>query len=251
MNSAWLVGLGTNPDAKTRLFCFPFAGGSASAYHEWRRLLPGLEICAVQLPGRENRVKETPVPILSELIAQLADALTPQLSGKPFGFFGHSLGGLIAFELARELRNREIALPARLIISARQAPGIPNALPKIHDQKEDEKFIEELAMYGGLDMDLLRVPSFRRVFLPMLRADFALFENYEYQPGKPLSCPITALAGVSDEIVPPDSLAGWKDHTEASADFELLRFEGGHFYLRDRADELTRVVADRLNRRSE
>ena len=212
-------------------------------YMQWARLLPAaLELCAVQLPGRETRRDEPPQNQFFPLINALVDALHSWLV-PPFALFGHSMGALLAFELTRELRRRGLSLPDRLLLSGRQAPTIPDqGLPIQH--LPDVEFVAQLTQrYGGIPEPILRDPDFLQLFLPTLRADFDVLASYVYRPEPPLSCPISVYCGREDQRVQAESLLDWRWQTIGG--FETRWFEGDHFYFQaDRGPVLQALWAD-------
>jgi len=224
----WLHVLPCRGQPRLRLFCFPYAGASATVFYHWPRgLPPGVEVWAVQLPGRGARFRERPFCRLEELLDDLLPALLPGLR-QPFVFFGHSMGALLAFETTRRLRRLGAALPVRLLVSARPAPALPPARAPIH-QLADQEFLEELRFIGGTPEEAMDNPELMKLVLPSVRADFALVETYAYQDEPPLTTPITACGGVEDKRVPRDLLDGWR--VETVGEFTLELFPGGHFYL--------------------
>jgi medium-chain acyl-[acyl-carrier-protein] hydrolase len=213
-----------------RLFCLPFAGGSAAAYRAWTADgIPGIQAVAVQLPGRGTRLLEEPYRRIEPLTRALADAFAPLVT-EPYALFGHSMGALIGFELARELRRRGLPAPRRLYVSARRAPHLPPTKRGIH-LLSDSAFLDELRELGGTPPDFFTEPELVRLALPALRADFELCDAYTYRPEAPLACPITALGGTQDAGVPADVLRAWREHTAGA--FQVHLFPGGHFYLFD------------------
>jgi len=230
------------PRASLRLFCFPYAGGGASVYRRWAQYLPGtVELLAVQLPGREDRFREPAYRRVEAAVEMLARDLEPQ-ADRPFVFWGHSMGALIAYELTRSLRSAGRPCPRRLMVSGRQAPQLPEPLPPIPDLA-DEPFVAELQKrYGGVPEAIARDPEIRAVFLPTIRADLELVNTYVHQPGAPLACGISAFGGTHDAISRSD-LEAWKIQT--TADFRLHVFPGDHFYLNTQTEALLpRVVED-------
>ncbi|HWB98560.1 MAG TPA: alpha/beta fold hydrolase, partial [Bryobacteraceae bacterium] len=195
-----------------------------------------------QLPGREGRIREAPYTRMAGLLDPLLLALQP-LFDRPFAFFGHSLGALIAFELTRELARRNAPGPVRLFASARRAPHLPHSRRPIHHLPAGD-FIRELKAYKGTPGVVLDDADLRALLLPMIRADFAVNETYTYAAGPLLACPISGLGGVEDDHVNPHELAAWKQETQGG--FSIRMFPGGHFYLRDRRLELLKVIADDL-----
>lgn len=227
-----------------RLFCFPYAGGGAVIYRGWGGILPRhVEVCAAQLPGRGARVKEPAATQLGALVRALADALEDNLE-RPFAFFGHSMGALICFELARHLRERGGPQPNHLFVSGRRAPQLPGTERVIHDLPEPE-FIEELRRLQGTPTEVLEHPELMQLLSPLLRADFSLAETYAYAPGTPLDCPISAFGGLQDEEVGREELEGWKEQTTGR--FKLRMMPGNHFFLNDVQQPLLRSIAEDLS----
>ncbi|MEV4820402.1 alpha/beta fold hydrolase [Micromonospora sp. NPDC049274] len=210
-----------------RLICLPYAGGGSSAYSGWQELLgPDVEVCPVELPGRQSRWRDPVYTRVRPLVEDLASALTGELH-VPYALFGHSMGSLVAFELARELRRRGAPQPRVLFAAGGLAPGLRRTSPNIHDQP-DAIVVDRLRRLGGLDEEIAAEPELLEVLLPAIRADFSVCETYEYTPELPLSCPIVAFAGDRDEHVPPEQIAPWREHT--SAGFALHVLPGGHFF---------------------
>ncbi|MCA1566076.1 MAG: thioesterase II family protein [Acidobacteria bacterium] len=242
-SSPWLPQLNLNPRATLRLFCFPYAGGGAVIFRDWQSKLPGnVEVCPVQLPGRGKRLGEQPFTQMQFLAEALVHALLPHLD-KPFAFFGHSMGALISFELARTLRKKYGRAPRQLFVSGRRAPSIPNLEPPTYDLPETE-FIETLHNLKGTPGEVLEHPELMKLVLPLLRADFALCETYGYTPAPPLDCPISAFGGLQDAEVTRAHLEGWR--TETTATFSLRMFPGDHFFLNTGGALLLRVLSQAL-----
>jgi surfactin synthase thioesterase subunit len=227
--SSWLLRSRPKDGARLRLFCFPYAGGAAVAYRGWSDRLPGgVEVCPVQLPGRGNRFREPAFERIDALVRAAADGLAPHLD-RPFAFFGHSMGALVAFELARELRRRGQALPFGLLVSAHEAPHRPAPLPPI-THLGDAEFVDEVRRrYGGIPDEVLAEPELLEIMLPVLRSDITALEGHRHSPEPPLGCPLSCFAGVSDPHLGLEDLEGWREHTGAA--FRLRRLPGGHFFL--------------------
>ena len=211
-----------------RLFCMPFAGGSAKDFRKWQEFLrPGIEVCAVELPGRGGRLKETPFDLIDPLLDTLELNLFRELD-RPFAFFGHSFGGLLAFELAHRLSASGVH-PVHLFVSGRCAPQTPTELPFRHDSPE-AMLLKELRKLGGTPIQVLEDAELMRLLLPALRADLAVLESYNYRGERPkLTCPISAFGGVHDPIVKPAMYDAWRQLTLSSFSLEL--FPGGHFFF--------------------
>lgn len=227
-STPWLTVVERRPNARIRLFCFPHAGGGASVFRTWSEGLPStVEVCPIRLPGREGRISEPPFTRLKPLVQALAQALIRYLD-KPFAFFGHSMGALVSFELARQLRRRHTLSPAHLFVSGRVAPQLPDPQPPIH-ALPNSKFLEELRRFNGIPEEILESPELMELMLPTLRADCAVDETYVYSIEPPLDCPISAFGGLQDSTVSRDSLAAWRNQTRLS--FSMQMFPGNHFFL--------------------
>jgi medium-chain acyl-[acyl-carrier-protein] hydrolase len=170
---------------------------------------------------------ERPFTEFSSLIQVLAQALSSLLD-KPFAIFGHSLGALVGFELARQLRGQYGVNPVRLLVSAGCAPQIPRRGSPINTLPAKE-FLADVRRLNGIPKEVLEHNELMEVVLPLLRADFALYENYVYSPEPPLNCPISAFGGLQDGKVSRSDLEAWRDQTTAS--FSLRMLPGGHFFL--------------------
>ncbi|MBA2283891.1 MAG: thioesterase [Ktedonobacteraceae bacterium] len=242
--TGWITCFQPRPTVRLRLFCFPYAGGSASLFREWSAFFPReIEVCAIQLPGRENRLVEPPLSEFEPLVHQLAQAISPYLE-KPCAVFGHSLGALVSFELARSLRQREGFCPVRLLVSAHRAPQLPDPYPPVYNLPLPE-FLQELRLLQGTPEEVLHHEELMQVLLPMLRADFTLAETYRYIPGEPLACPCSAFGGLRDTHVSRAELAAWQQQT--SVTFNLRMFPGDHFFLHSDRILLVQAIASELN----
>jgi medium-chain acyl-[acyl-carrier-protein] hydrolase len=231
VGSPWLIRYRRSPEAAVRLFCFHCAGGSASEFRGWPAQLPGrVELVAVQLPGREARVKEPFIADMEELTGGIVDAMTPLLD-KPYAVFGHSFGSIGGFEAIRKLRRRGLPQPFLFIPAGRQGPQLADKDPPIASLPR-EAFIKELQKdYGDHIGHVLESAELREVFIPQIQADFALSETYRFRAEPPLDCPIVAFAGVDEEDLCARELDAWSEHTSGS--FRSRRFPGDHFFIRE------------------
>jgi medium-chain acyl-[acyl-carrier-protein] hydrolase len=240
----WLARQQVRGERRIRLFCLPFAGGGTQAYRGYGQLLPaGVEVCAVQLPGRERRFGE---PAFTS-VAETVDALLPvmrQVIDMPYAILGHSLGALTGFELVRGLRAAGLRMPAHLIVSGHRGPQLPDPDPPIHGLADDE-FIAELSELNGTPKEVFESPELVELMLPLLRADFMAAETYQYQEGEPLECPIIALGGDSDPLVSIEEIEGWRQQTSSAFDSHILR--GDHFFFQQEQPQFLRIVSDALD----
>jgi medium-chain acyl-[acyl-carrier-protein] hydrolase len=245
---AWIRCPYPKPNATARLFCFPYAGGGASVYRAWGEILPDeIEVCPVQLPGREDRLAETPFSDLRALTRALAPAMRPYLD-KPFAFFGHSMGALVAYELARTLRRQTGSLPAHLFVSGRGAPHWPNPRAPIHVLPDAAMLAELHRRYRGVPESLWREPELLALLLPLLRADLTLAEAYAHVPEPPLSCSISAFGGDRDPHASHEALAAWRD--QAADEVPVRLFAGDHFYLNRSSEPLLQAIAAALSEKN-
>jgi medium-chain acyl-[acyl-carrier-protein] hydrolase len=222
------------------MFCFPYAGGGASVYRGWGGLLPGdVEVCPVQLPGRESRLRDEPFDRPEPLIQAIADVLQPHLA-LPFIFFGHSMGAMISFELSRELRRRGQTLPLHIFVSGRRAPQSPPREEPIH-QLPDEEFYDKLRELNGTPEEVLQHAELMRLLTPILRADFAVNETYVYQPEEPFDFGISSFGGLADEEVLRDDVAAWREQTRGR--FRMRMLPGDHFFINSNRDLILEAVA--------
>ena len=226
--SLWIARSKFNPNARLRLFCFPYAGGGASIFSSWsKKITADIEICPIELPGHETRISEPLFDRLEDLIHELACALLPYLD-RPFAFLGHSMGGLLSFELAQLLRQSYCLSPTHLFISGRHAPQIPESKPPIHNLNQPE-FIRELISLNGTPKAVLEDAELMKLFLPVLRADFTAIETYVYKAKPELNCPITVMGGLQDCEVSFEDLGAWQEQTSANCLIQM--FPGDHFFI--------------------
>lgn len=241
----WIVRPRPNPRAALRLFCFPYAGGAASVFHPWAAALPpSVEVCPVQYPGRGSRLAEAPFIAIRPLAQALLPAIRPLLD-RPFAFFGHSMGALASFELARLLAE-EGRSPAQMFVSAHRAPQLPDPDDPLHALPEPE-LIEQLRKLNGTPPEVLDHAELLQLLLPILRADFAACETYAYLPGPTLTCPLTAFGGLRDPHVTREALSDWRAQT--TGPFTVRMFPGDHFFLNGDRQLLLASIARDLSQR--
>lgn len=228
-----------------KLFCFPYAGASATVYARWRRCLPGwLEVKPVELPGRGMRFGEPLQSGLDALAGQLADELRPATGGR-YALFGHSLGALLAFEVAHRLAAGPGGAPLGLFVSGTHAPSRRDAA-RYAGLRTDRELIAELRRLNGTPPEVLDNPDLLALALPVLRADFALCADYRYRSRPPLDCALHVFGGTEDETT-PDTLGAWREETRS--DFSLDILEGGHFFIHPREAQVLGLIqryAERL-----
>lgn len=238
--TAWVQRFVPRPACDLRLFCFHHAGVGAAVYRPWAlQLAPEVEVCAVELPGRGSRLSEPALASVDAIVAQLVDHLLPELD-RPFVFFGHSMGAVLAYETSLALAEAGHPVPEHLFVSGRRPPHVPDPMSPL-GELPDAAFVSEIGRrYGGIHPELLQHPDVMALLLPALRADIrALDRHCPAHPRASLPCPITAMGGDADAVTPAEHLEAWRTLTAAS--FASRLYPGGHFYLEPRRTE---VLAD-------
>lgn len=228
-----------NPSASLRLFCFPYAGGSSYIFRPWLDRVPKtIEIYPIELPGRGIQIKSTPFKQIEPLVNAIARKILPYLD-KPFAFFGHSMGGLVSFELARFIRRQYNLEPVHLFISGRRAPQIKDLNPPIHNLPEAD-FLRALQQLNGTPEAVFNNHELMELLIPILRADFAVLETYTYTPEAPLNSPISVFGGLQDKEVPIEQLEAWQAQTLNS--FALKMLPGDHFFINSSQSFLPELI---------
>lgn len=238
-NNDWFIKFNSNFNSTIRLFCFSYAGGGASTFYTWQKHLEkNIELIAIQYPGRESRFSEPLVSDLTIITRELAKGFMSYLD-KPYLIFGHSLGALIGFEFIRLIRQLQFTQPKHFIVSGAKAPQMP--LRRKHlSQLEDAAFKEELVKYNGVPEHILNNDELINLFMPILRNDFKITEDYVYKNLAPLSCSITALSGLNDATVIKEEVLGWEKQT--TKNFQHISYVGDHFFIRNHQIEIIEMI---------
>lgn len=223
---------------KLRLFCFPYAGGSASIYHEWGGFFEeNIEVVAIQPPGRTSRINEPPHQTMAALVAEIITQAA-YITSTLYVFFGHSLGGQVAFELTRQLTLHGFKLPEHIITSGSRVPHIPSKNEKTYNLPHDE-FIASLKVLKGTPTQLLENDELMSFLLPLIRADFKIAESYQI-PKTEVSCPITVFSGTKDSGITAQQLMQWRDLT--SKIFEMKKVDGEHLFIHSHKEEVIVLI---------
>jgi medium-chain acyl-[acyl-carrier-protein] hydrolase len=243
-HAKWLPRIGSTLGTRIRLFCFPYAGGdSVSIYRNWVNELPvTVEVCPVQIPGRGTRVSERPFTSLGAVARAVSDVLRFHLE-KPFAFFGHSMGAMIAFEVTRLLRDECRAEPKILFLSGRAAAQIPDQNPPTYNLP-DAEFVAELKKFNGTPNEVLEHSELLKLILPALKADFEICQTHIYSEVLPLTCPITVFGGIRDDASRED-LEAWKKQTRGRCSIHM--FPGDHFFIRAEQKTILGIIGSQLN----
>jgi medium-chain acyl-[acyl-carrier-protein] hydrolase len=228
-----------------RLYCFPFAGGSASAYRPWAHIAPpGVELAAYQLPGRSERLGETAATDIRALVPGIAATVADDIDDRPYGLFGHSMGATYAYEVALELRRLGVPPPRLVALSGRRAPHRQIERLESYSALPDSLFLEKIQGLGGTPVQLLENPDLLELVLPTLRADFVADETYQARDVARLDCPFLMFGGAQDLLTPVPDLQAWSELSAARAATHV--YPGGHFFLWNHASEMLRLIAAEL-----
>jgi len=234
-------------DGHARLFCFPYAGGGVSVFHPWSARLAqvGISVLGVQPAGREDRLLEPAFTDMAELTAPLVVELVPYLD-RPYAFFGHSMGALIAWEVTHALRDKGMRLPEHVFLSARHGPQRRARADGFTglERVTDAELTDHLRQLNQTPEEILSNAQFMRYILPTVRADFTLVNQYVYQHDEPLDCATTVFGGVDDPYVPAEQLHDWAEFTRGP--FSVQMFPGGHFFLTEQMDALLDSIVARF-----
>ncbi len=219
-----------------RLFCFTWAGAGAGAYRTWGDAFGAdIEVSGICLAGREGRHAEPRALRMSELVDDVAPVIAA-CSDRPFAFFGHGLGALLAFEVSRRLRDLRKRLPRHLFVSGAAAPHLAPSRAPLH-QLDDDALAEALQEFGGAPREFLTNPALMKLILPAIRADLTVQETYTCEPAARLNVHFTVIAGYDDPDLRIQDLTPWGRHCSVGA-IEVLQFDGGEFYLLEQPQPL-------------
>lgn len=241
----WIASRRPKPDARLRLFCFPYAGGASTAYQTWQAALPGtVDVCCIELPGRLARSREAPLRSIQDIVRTMAVELAPLLD-RPCALFGYSMGTLIAFEWARHLESLGKGATA-LFVAARNPPHHPPASQPDHEQPSTLQFLSSVSKrYGPLPAVILEDPELREIVALSLRADLESAAKYRVSSGDRIKAPIVAFGGTLDSSTQVEALGEWKTLTSSDT-FVLKMVRGSHFFIRENGPELLRGIAEQL-----
>ncbi|MDO0911792.1 alpha/beta fold hydrolase [Streptomyces sp. DT2A-34] len=244
IRTLWFRGMSA-PGARIRLLCFPHAGGAAVAFHDWAALAPPeIEVVAVQYPGRQDRLYDPCASTMEELADTITTALRHELTGDlPLALFGHSMGSSVAYEVARRLEDDPGRTLTHLVVSGRHRPRVPQEEAP-GPVPTDTEVLDRVRLLDPEGAGLYDHPELRPVIMPALRADFGLLAKYRPAHLHRLEVPVTVCGGDRDPVCTVEDLKSWSDVTTRGLDLRV--FEGGHFYLQQRKEELLAFVASQL-----
>lgn len=247
LGGPWLFSLGTQSNPSLRLYCFPYGGGGASAFCGWKRFFyPAVEICSVQLPGRETRSREQPLVKIDRLL-QFFEQAVARHGAAPFAFFGYSLGARLAFAVARHLRQRELPLPCTMCVAAMQEPGTVTAdYTPLYRMSDSELLdtLEEMLGPAWVPSQVRAHPEMLKRTLALIRSDSELGESVEFAKEAPFDFPLTVLGGRDDKFVRAEDLVRW--HVHSTGGFQLHLLDGSHMLIHTQQEAIARLVASQL-----
>lgn len=218
----------SSSDNKIRLFVFPFVGGRASLFRNWEDYLSKqVEICCLQLPGREERYYEKPYVHINECLQELSENFQKFIE-LPYVFFGHSMGSLFCYEISRFLESMNVPLPLHVFLSGARPPR-KFIMDSCISQLNDDDLVDELKKYNGIPEDILNEKDYIKIFLPIIRADLLIMESYNFNNNYRFSMPLTVFGGESDSAVDCKELKEWNDFTRAYCRIFIL--PGDHFFI--------------------
>lgn len=237
---------GKNDEAKVRLFCFPYAGGGASIYARWKGYFDNdfLQVMPVQLPGRESRHKE--VDYENSIIAMAKEAAEAinEYGDTFFALFGHSMGGIFVYEVAKELVNKYNNPPKALFISGTPAPSLVSKNIDLTNGLSEELFQQLLRRYNGMDPKMLENSDFYECYVPVIKRDFIAVGEYRVKEKQKLNIPLSILYGIEDKDMTQAAVESWREYVTMKPSVEVM--EGGHFYIREKAAQVCQYIENKL-----
>jgi len=230
----------SNPQCKYRLFCLPYAGSGASLYAQWSKYVDEeIEICSIQLPGRENRRNESLCMDYQKIVSEICDSIADLLD-KPFAIFGYSMGGILAYELTLQIYQRFRKKPQKLFMSASSI--FRDKKPHEISEMNEHELIQYMEKSGGVPSAVLHDTAFRKEYFPIIRNDYALIEHYHFDYKK-VPCDIVAFASKEDTEVRYENIRLLRFFTKS---FDLYQMHGSHFFIRQEFRKLGKIVSNEL-----
>lgn len=231
---------------KMKLLCLPYSGSSANIYLKWRSLFDEpIEVIPVEYPGRGKRFAEDIADNMAQLVDSLYSSIKNEVGMSDYAVFGHSLGGLAAYELVRKLIDEGHQAPMHLFVSGCNAPHIKDRDELLY-KKSDEEFFEHILSLGGMDQEVLSNQELLDIFLPIIKADYKIYETYVTKPelAIPLTVDITAFTGDFDHMVTYENIKEWERYTQGIVTVDI--FNGGHFFIHNHTEKLISTINQTL-----
>ncbi|QGQ96117.1 thioesterase [Paenibacillus psychroresistens] len=234
---------------RMKVFCLPYAGGSAAIYSRWKKPLEDIaDIIPIELAGRGRRIQETVYDSMIDTVADAYSIISKQIDDKPYALFGHSMGGAIAYEVTHSLMQNGHRSPEVVFFSGRSAPHMKKELEKNVHLYGDNEFIEEILQLGGTPKQLFEEEELKKLFMPLLRADYRIVETYQYkEKANRLNSKVCVFYGLKDETT-VGGMEEWNKHTKLPC--RLFGFEGGHFFIHEDMDKVLGIIRDCLEFKS-
>lgn len=227
--------------SRIKLFCLPYAGSSAMLYIKWKKLLdPSIELYPLELAGRGKRFSAPLYSTFEEAVDDVFRLMNKEIDENPYAIFGHSLGGLIAYEVCHKLSGLSYPNPQHVFFSGIQAPQHVNQKDKLLHELPEAEFKVEILKLEGTPKEVFESSELAELFIPIIRADYTIYETYRYrEKNNKLTYPITAMGGKRDTITIPE-ITDWQDHTEN--EFKMYLFEGGHFFIHEDLENTIKLI---------
>lgn len=230
---------------KMKLFLFPYAGGAAASYNQWKQYLdPAIEYRSIELAARGRRMREANYNSIDNAVDDVFNIIKSELTQGPYALFGHSMGSMIAFELAYKIKKNNLPMPVHIFLSGRAAPQVPRDKKRTLHHLDDIEFKKQLLEMGGTPKEFFDHPELLEVFLPLLKGDFRLTETYTHgKKDVPLDVDITVLGGKQDEDT-PEEVEAWRVHAGKNCDIHY--FDGGHFFIHEENKRVVGIINEAL-----
>lgn len=225
------------------LFCLPYAGGSETIYYKWKDYLePNIELCPIELKGRGRRFKEEDYKTFSEVVEDIFYTIKNKIVDNDYAIYGHSMGSLLAYELYYRIYEEKLRIPKHMFFSGNKAP---NLIKKDNlDTLPDNEFTKEIIKMGGMNEKIIQNDEMMKIFIPILRNDFRIINNYNYVERKnKIRCSISVLNGEDDSFTLEEILE-WKKHCDRNT--EIYNFNGNHFFINDNVESITKIINNAL-----
>ena len=229
---------------KLKLFCLPFAGGTASTYISWKKYMEGsIELKPIELSGRGKRFGESLCNNISEVVDDVFDQIHQDLNSQRYAFFGHSMGALIIYELMNKIKQKGCNDPEHIFFSGRFPPHIKD-YSQLHIL-DDSEFISEVYKLGGIPEELMKYDELLQLIIPVLKADYKVVETYKHIEKKTnWNFDISVFYGSEDSEIEIKHAFEWKKYT--AKDCSVFKFEGDHFFINENIVKITEIINNRL-----
>lgn len=232
---------------KTKIFCISYAGGASTIYNKWRPIMiENIEVIPVELAGRGVRHNEKFYNNIEEAVLDIYSIIKKESNFDNIAIFGHSMGAMLAYLVAKKIKN-EINIEPKALFLSGNSPLIKNYA--YISNLPDDLFLNKVIEFGGITQEMIEIKELMDMVLPVLRADFKMIEEYKKEnveyPKEVFSVPIIAFTGKKDKGVTSDDMNEWRKYTKGK--FELYQFEGNHFFINEYYQEIIDIICSQLN----